>query len=514
VAVARVAMALTAINFLALLVRFLATSAFAFRHGTSPLLDSYFAGASIPLSISAILTSAYAMTAIPVFSRWRRAGTEKFQKRVSKMMHASFWTCAAISLLISFFSHKIVDVLVPGLSETNKDFAALTLAIQIWSLPALILSELLTSVLFVRGHYLWPSIVKLTASLCTTIAVGLLVGKDGLIAASALTVLFAGLNFLVIFPSSRKHTLESVPVNSTEALTSLRAFVSSYLILVAGMLTYRALPIFDRWLASDLPSGAISTMTYALRIIDLPQSLILSGLVTSTFPFLSNLKANGESARVSQLLEKLLLGTVMIFGLVASLGYFFGEPIIRIVLGHGAMSAKSVESIFELFRTYCFALPAMAACGVMGQAYYINQANRTVAVFGAVETAVYIGSCTLLVKTFGLLGFAYNYTFFYFRFFCVNALYLQYRFGYRLFSRGVGGMALHVFTGAISCLPALIIQKVTGLNGLTGMFLYSGLSALIFLGLQKLYGRDEFHWIRNHFSLHVSEKLRPLVFWR
>lgn len=506
--VAQAAVILTALNGLGLLIRFLSTSAFAFRHGTSALLDAYFSGAAIPLAVIGILTSALAMTAVPLLSRWKLAGSTVFRSKMRRVLCGAWIASVLLCVFVGLGATSIVEWLLPGLEPSYRDFSSMTLAIQIWSLPALLHSELLTSILFVRGRYVWPALVRFGASLSTTICIVLFQGKLGLIAVSLSTVLFSFLGVVALIPSVKRTEVESAGSERNTYVPERESFVGAYLILVFGMLTYKSLPLFDRWLASGLEAGSISVMTYALRIIELPQSLILSGLVTSTFPFLANLVAENDFRRASVILERLVKASILMFVFLSVSGFCFARPILSLVLQHGEMPLTSFGEIHRLFQIYCFALPFLAACGVMGQAYYINRANLTVAIFGIAETIFYVMSCYLFVSQFNVQGFAMNYAISYAVFFFVNALYLELRYECRLFT--LGGLAIfwHSCAALASCVPILLGMRwlsieLTVLSAIVAVCL----SAICFACLQIWKKSDEFLWLCGHLSARFRRRL-------
>ena len=113
--------------------------------------------------------------------------------------------------------------------------------------------------------------------------------------------------------------------------------------------------------ASALPTGALAALYYAERLLELPLGLLTVGLSMAGLPLLSRLSAAGAhtafAAQTSTALRWSLLLTLPAAAALAAVA----EPLIRLLLAHGAFDEQAVRLTTLALLGY---LPALPACGL------------------------------------------------------------------------------------------------------------------------------------------------------
>jgi len=174
--------------------------------------------------------------------------------------------------------------------------------------------------------------------------------------------------------------------------------------LVLGMLFYKIVPLFDRWLASGLPEGSISILGYSTKLVNILQSITTTGVSVSLFPLMSGLAARNDYLMLKEKMGKgikILLYVTIPMSILLGVD---GKSAIPLLFERGAFGKLTSENTFNVFSIYMIALPATAIGTIIGQGYYIFQDSVTPVIVGILETIFYIAVSLVLVRMIGLLA--------------------------------------------------------------------------------------------------------------
>ena len=141
-------------------------------------------------------------------------------------------------------------------------------------------------------------------------------------------------------------------------------------------------------LASWLPEGSISALSYADRLIQFPVSLFVLALGTAVFPALSGWAARGDQEDLAKIL--LTSMKVVMAGIIpASVGLMvLSQPIVKLVFERGAFDqAASAMTAAALFF-YAVGLVGQASAILLTRGFYALQDTRTPVKLGLVIVGV------------------------------------------------------------------------------------------------------------------------------
>ncbi len=129
--------------------------------------------------------------------------------------------------------------------------------------------------------------------------------------------------------------------------------------------------------ASFLPSGSVSWLYYADRLMEFPAGMLGVALGTILLPSLSKMHADEKPAEFSALLDWGLRLTLMLT-LPASLGLaLLAVPLISTLFHHGAFSANDVLQTRTALIAYSIGLTGLILVKVLAPAFYSRQDVRT-----------------------------------------------------------------------------------------------------------------------------------------
>jgi putative peptidoglycan lipid II flippase len=301
-------------------------------------------------------------------------------------------------------AEHVTRILVPGFT---RDQVTHTVNLLRWLLPLIVftaMNELMASVYYSDNRFVVPSLNKVISPIITMIYVLLfhqsLSTKS--LALAMLTAAFLQTTVLAVGFLIRRDFHYSFSLDYRHP--GVRKILKLMIPLLSGMLVYRSVPVFDRYFLSGLPEGSISHIGYAMKLISVMPTVIVSGISISIFPVMASYAAKDNIYELMSLISK---GLRMLFFLtipVAIFLGFFGKPLIKLIFERGAFAASDTSAVYSAFSIYIVALPAMVIGTVLGQGYYVLKDTRTVAVIGVGEMVFYIFLCYALLKSFGYLS--------------------------------------------------------------------------------------------------------------
>ncbi|WP_374243368.1 murein biosynthesis integral membrane protein MurJ [Zoogloea sp.] len=140
--------------------------------------------------------------------------------------------------------------------------------------------------------------------------------------------------------------------------------------------------------ASFLPSGSVSWLYYADRLMEFPAGMLGVALGTILLPSLSKMHADKNPTEFSALLDWGLRLTLMLT-LPAALGLaLLAVPLITTLFYHGAFGASDVLQTRTALVAYSAGLAGLILVKVLAPAFYARQDVRTPVKFGLITLAV------------------------------------------------------------------------------------------------------------------------------
>ncbi|MGW6011090.1 murein biosynthesis integral membrane protein MurJ [Streptomyces sp. NPDC055210] len=164
--------------------------------------------------------------------------------------------------------------------------------------------------------------------------------------------------------------------------------------------------LIERYLASNLPSGAISHLNYAQKVAQIPMTLSLM-LCTVTFPVLAQALAEGDTERARNRVEHDVSVAACIVLLGAAAVFACAPQIIELLFQRGAFTARDTAATATVMRVYSVGLLGHTLVGALVRTYF--SAGRPTwyplaAMTAGIVATSWIGAAT--VGAWGVSGIA------------------------------------------------------------------------------------------------------------
>ncbi|WP_338316032.1 lipid II flippase MurJ [Streptomyces bohaiensis] len=134
-------------------------------------------------------------------------------------------------------------------------------------------------------------------------------------------------------------------------------------------LSRQAQVLVERFLASDLPAGAISHLNYAQKVAQLPMVLSLM-IVTVTLPVVARAMAEGDLDGARRRVERDLVWASGVVLAGAAYVLACGPQLIEVLFQRGAFDAAATEATASVMRVYALGLLGHTLVGTLARPFF------------------------------------------------------------------------------------------------------------------------------------------------
>ena len=342
--------------------------------GTTNIADAYILTISVPGIIFANASLAIATTFIPEYMKIKSNKTrEKFF--VSNFLNIIFILSAVIAIISVIFAKQILSVVAPGFDPETMAIAVTMSRIVFLNIAFLGVNGILAGYLQANGHFTVAAALSIPNSIVLIISLYLYdkVGIRGISFAVLVGVILQTVTLLINsfaigfkYKPSLNFKDKSI---KTIALLSIPVFFTG----TAAELN----AVIDRILASGLPSGSVSALSYAARLNGFLFGMISLSLSTALYPAMSEASASNDMASFKNVLQKSLgIITILLFPVAVAIIILHGS-VVTLVFERGAFDASSTALTSSALFFYAFGMAFYAYRDMLSKAFYSIQDTKT-----------------------------------------------------------------------------------------------------------------------------------------
>lgn len=379
---------------------------FAYLFGSSSAMDAFRISFNIPNMFRDFFGEGGMNAAfLPIFSEYRTLkGKESANKYLSSFLFFLIIMLIIVVALGVIFSPEIISVVAKGFTSNPEQFS-LTVRLTRIIFPFLILISLASIVMgiltyfdrfFITGVY--PAFFNISVIIIILLfyqRFGIMGAAIGVVAGGVLQLLF-----LLLFLPGEGIRIKKPRWNHPGVINSLRLLGPVFLAYAATRINVTV----TLFLASLLPEGSISYLSYAYRIMQLPLGMFGVAVAIVALPELSRKMASNES-QISTIIHS--LRAVFLLSIPASFLLFgLRLPAIRILYEHGAFSIEDSISTASILLYYIIGIPFIAGCKVIRNVYFSRKDVKTPMRISYVTMAINILLALILMNKMGVKGLA------------------------------------------------------------------------------------------------------------
>ena len=347
--------------------------------------DAFIAAFRIPNLLRRLFAEGTLVIAfVPVFTQYldQRENKEAFDLARSAMI-VLFSILLIITILGIIFSPFIVKMIAFGFKDRIEQYELTVLLTRIMFPYSLLicLVALCMGILNTLGHFAAPAVAPVLLNIAMIVSV-LLVS----LVSSDMTVRIIGLSCGVIAGGILQLGLQ-VPYLIRTGFTFFKKSVLIHpglkkigLLMMPAILgagVYQINMLIGTFLASLLPTGSISYLYYADRLVQFPLGIFAIAVATAVLPSLSRHAANQDLKGLKNTFAyslKLILFIMLpsVAGLIV-----LSEPIISLLLERGEFDQYAVKMTSQALLYYCSGIWATAAVSIVVRVFYALNDSKT-----------------------------------------------------------------------------------------------------------------------------------------
>ncbi|MFJ1804836.1 MULTISPECIES: murein biosynthesis integral membrane protein MurJ [unclassified Streptomyces] len=336
--------------------------------------DAFLVAWTVPeFAATLLIEDGLAFALIPAFSmalarRSQGAPGDPVRALVAGTLPRLSLAFVAVGALFVGLAPQLVEILAPGLPDP-------ALAVDCTRLTATCvvsfgLAGYFSAALRAHRRYAAPAAIYVAYNVGIVTGMFVLGGHWGVRSAAVGVAVGGLLMALVQLPSLLKQLRRrgvSEEASGQEAPRPLDTLLLATVLLFA--LCRQSQVLIERFLASQLPAGAISHLNYAQKVAQMP--MILSVMVcTVTFPVVARALAEGDTERARSRVERdlALAACIVLLGTAAVVAC--SPQIIELLFQRGAFTAKDTAATAGVMRVYALGLLGQTLVGVLVRSYF------------------------------------------------------------------------------------------------------------------------------------------------
>jgi putative peptidoglycan lipid II flippase len=380
--IAKAAGVMSAATFISRILGFIRDMIFAAYFGATGVSDTFFAAFKIPNLLRELFAEGSMSSAfIPVLTEYRQKHGEEEARRLVKITFTFLSiVVGTICILGIILSPAIVTIIAPGFLASPEKFSLTVLLTRIMfpfllfiSLAALVMGALnLKRVFFIPA--LAPAMLNITLILSIVLFES---GSRQPITVAAIGVVIGGaVQFAFQLPSFFRHGY-GLGLDTTFSHPGLRRMSILLVPATFGLAVNQINIVVGNILASFLPSGSITCLFYAMRLIQFPIGIFGVAMGMAVLPALSEHAAKGDfdSLRDDFSFALRLLFFISVPSMVGLIA--LREPIVNLLFQRGRFDYAATQGTAEALLFYAIGIWSIVGVRVITAAFYSMQDTRT-----------------------------------------------------------------------------------------------------------------------------------------
>ncbi len=391
------------------------------QFGLSEELDVFNAANNLPDLLFALISGgALAIAFIPVLTEiLSREGRESVWRLFSQVANLAFIVTAVLAVVVGLLAGPLVRGqlgIAPGFTPEQQDLAIQLMRLNLISTLIFSISGLAMAGLQANQHFLLPAIAPLLYDAGQIFGAVILAPEEGMqIAGFQLPAFGLGINGLVygVIIGAALHLLIQIPglikfkfkwsfkINFRDE--SLRKVLRLMGPRLVSMVFIQLIFLARDNLASRLPVGSVTALSYGWWIQQVPETLIGTAIATALLPTLSEHIAAGEKQAFKDTIERSLRVMIALSLPIAVILSLASLPLIQTAFG---FSLDEAQMILWATQGYLIGLLGHSVVELGVRSFYAKQNAKIPMLVSGMGLLLYIGLAVLLMGPLASGGIA------------------------------------------------------------------------------------------------------------
>jgi putative peptidoglycan lipid II flippase len=387
---------------------YLREATLAARFGLSTTMDAYFAAVFIPTMVyMTLIAGVLSPVFIPILldDNDDNDPRGKLSETFSVITNLVLLFLAAIVFAAMATAFRWLPVLFPGFSPETT---GVTLRLIYIIFPAILfvaLAGILTATLNAFHKFALPAIAPALSSVAVVIAALVARGERAIFVVAIATAVGFLLQLLLLVPAIGSLGIRYRP------MLSLRHPAIGKLVRLGGplllyLLAANATFFLERNLASRLSAGAVSTVTYAMRLFTVPANFMAAPLAIVAYPQFAREALRENRGDLGGQVSRIFRLVLFMFLPVTIWTFLNALPLTRLLYERGHFSAEDSVLTARVLSLYGIGILPNAIAVILLPCFYAIQDTITPLWTECADLLLYTAAAVFLMRHFGLAGLA------------------------------------------------------------------------------------------------------------
>jgi len=397
-------------------------------YGATSHTDAYNMAIIIIGLSTAFVTAGITTVIIPIYNH-KRIGESKEVADLfaNNILWITSLFCLILSIIGIIFAPVLVYIFAPNFNQETAELTIRIVRIMFIFTVAMNITCYMTSMAQIYNKF---AIIVITGYPFTVLAVFFTVffaERIGIYAMVIAYVLHLTLQSVLLIVSLRNVFRLKPHINfiNGDFKEVIKLSLPLYLSIAVGEIN----AIINKTLASGLPEGSISAMTYADRLNGLPIGVISASVLTVVYPLLSKYAAEKDLPSLKALTLKAVTLLTMTLLPIIAVSVYYARDITKIVFERGAFTAENTELTAYIFIFTAFTMIFISGASVFSNAFYGMKDTKTPQITAIIMVSFNITLSLILVQYMQAAGLALASSIAYFIYFISMFLFFKKKYG-------------------------------------------------------------------------------------
>ena len=377
--------------------------------GAGVIADAFFVAFRIPnLLRSFIAEGAMTNAFVPVFTDELIKGKGQARRAIASIFGLLLALTFVLTAFGIIYAQEIVFLIAPGFGANSEQTALCIRLLQLMfpfviciSLVSIVSAALNTVHIFGTAaiSQCWMNGVLILAALLAH-----LVNETEAAYILSVSVVFGGVvQIIVQLPALKRAGLLCLP--SHHIFTSqTKKMMALLLPAIFGATVYQLQIFLNTLIASYLPTGSISWLFYADRLVQLPIGIFTLALASVLLPILAKSHAENAQQEYGIVLVDSLRFVSYFMIPISALLYFLAAPLCVVLFERGAFTEHSSLMTAQAVRAYSIGLWSVSCASLLSRAFIARKNTITPTLVGCFTLLATFTCSLLFVGQLALVG--------------------------------------------------------------------------------------------------------------
>jgi putative peptidoglycan lipid II flippase len=373
--------------------------------GVSTTMDAYFGAIFIPNIVYFVLIAGTVSPVLIPILMQEDSGTDraKASQTFSVVANFALLVLVVIVSLCLLGAHRWLPWLYPGFSPATVAMAVRLVYIIFPALLFLAMAGILAAVLNCSNRFALAAFAPALAS--TSVIAGVLFarGERAIYVVGIATAAGFLLQCLVLVPATASLGIRYRPV-----LNFRHPAIGKLLWLGIPLFLYLAVAnissVLERNLASRISAGAVSTLTYAVRLFTVPSNFLAAPLAIVAYPGFAREAARHQRGELDSQVYRIFRLVIFLFLPVTTWTIINALPMTRLLYEHGRFLAADSSLTAQVLSLYSIGILPNAIAIILLRCFFAIEDTVTPLLAETVALASFAATAPLISSRFGIAG--------------------------------------------------------------------------------------------------------------